>query len=393
MLGDEGAVHTGTLSASGAALGNDPDDLRAALEVERAARAQAEAVARQRDDMVAKLQNDLRDLARLRDNFHNLYREERELRAAAEQLADDRNETHGTLESEIASLSAEVDRLKRQLARQQPAPAAPVIAAAAAPSGADPRITDLERELGVIIAHAAELEAAVAERSAELEEATRRSQDLEREVAATRGQRTSASAPPAADAEPSAIQLRLHDMEGELAVLGKEHSDLRAAHDRLAAARQRLEEQLGEEQAQRAAADRAATEAGQRAAEAVRREAQAIDEAGRLRAAAESTDLALQAAKASIGVLEQRLRDAEQLRAAAEQRVGELEEELSFVRSSVLTGRSDAASRRSLLRRRTAPAGPIEATGTPVVDTTPVEVTGAPEDVEQALHRRLFGDS
>jgi hypothetical protein len=104
-------------------------------------------------------------------------------------------------------------------------------------------------------------------------------------------------------------------------------------------------------------------------------------------------------ARATIGVLEQRVHEAEQARATAEQRSTELAEEVGFMRSDVLNGTAQPSARRNLLRRRPAeagrpgrPGGPhIEAVGTAVGNAAPVEVTGTPEDVESALHRRLFG--
>jgi len=52
----------------------DEDELVAALAAEREARAQAESRAAERDARVGKLEGDVRDIATLRDNFHNLYR-------------------------------------------------------------------------------------------------------------------------------------------------------------------------------------------------------------------------------------------------------------------------------------------------------------------------------
>lgn len=294
MSGEDLAA--GPATSGGPGLGYvDIDQLHAMLAAEQAARQHAEAVA-------AKAQDDLRDIAKLRDNFHNLYREERELREAAERGADAAISERNRLESDVVRLQGEVDRLQRAAARPAPpvvnAPAAasppPVVSAAPAPTGDAARL-DLERELGVVISHAAELEAAMARRDA------------------------------------------------ELAAARAEQSDLRAA--------------------------------------------------------AERADRDLLAARAALGVLEQRLHDAERAREAAEQRAAELAEELAFVQSSVLTGRDDRG-RRGLLRRRPAAAaaaeqptapGHVEAIGTPV-PPAPVEVRPSSESVDEALHRRLFGD-
>jgi chromosome segregation ATPase len=371
----------------------DEDELVAALAAEREARAQAESRAAERDARVAKLEADVRDIAKLRDNFHNLYREEREMRAAAEQTAEQRSEEHGHLESEVVHLTAEVERLRRSIARLQ---AAPSPEASAARSQPDEAVRGMERELGVVISHAADLEVAIAQRSEELAAATQRIEALERELASAPREPGATPTPVASagDDELAAAQRRIHDLDGALASLQSEHSEMRRARDRVAEQRSALKVQLESEQARRAEAERVAAEAGARATEAVRVEADALRQLQAMREAAERTDLALQAATASIGVLEQRLREAEQAHSAAEARIAQLTEELGFVRSNVLTGHNDAQAR-GLLRRRgrpATPAGHVETVGTPV-DATPVPVSGTPEDVEEILHRRLFGDS
>ena len=392
----------GQANGSVSTLGDD--DLLDALHAERAARTRAEQLSAERDEAVAKLQAELRDLSRLRDNFHSLYREERELREEADRIAEERSEERDTLQGEVAMLRADVERLDRMVTRYQaeraatPAPtAAPAATEAAAPQpSTDSRVLELERELGMFRAHTAELENAVAERAAELATANQRATDLEREVAMARSQL--AGIDPASRGEQGveldAAARRIHDLDGELASLRTEHTDLRKAHERLTAARDALAESVKAEQAQRLEAQRFVAGAEQRVQDAAAREQEAVRAAHQYRAALEHADHELQAAKATIAVLERRVHDAEEARNAAVRRTEELEQELSFVRSDVLTGHPvHAAKRGGLLRRRgpeTARAGHVETVGTPVATPT-VEVAGTPEDVETALHRRLFG--
>jgi chromosome segregation ATPase len=398
------------------------DELDAALATERASRSAAEARAAELDERLARLAVETRDLTRLRDNFHSLYREERELRTAAEEIADQRSQERDELQQQVILLSSDVERLDRQVTRLQqaraavqaatPTAAAEVQPTAEAPSTADgpaphdtagdARLVALEQELGALHAHAADVELALTQRAADLAAAGQRVSDLEREVTAARAQLSeapTAQADVVPAAESAAATRRLHELDGELATLRAEHADLRAAHDRAAAARDGLQAQLHTAQEQRGQAERFAATAEQRVEEALLREQEAVREAQTRRAQAERAELELQAAKASIGVLEQRVRDAEAARDAAEQRAAALEQELDVVRSEMLTGRP-AAAKRTLLRRR--PAGTdrgkadavphMETVGTAVNGGPPLEVAGAPEDVESILHRRLFGD-
>lgn len=425
-------------SDSSAATLSD-DDLLDALNRERAARQRAEQLYVERDETLAKLQVEMRDLGRLRDNFHSLYREERELRTEADRVAEERSLERDTLQQQVMLLQADVDRLDRMVSRYQaqaqraekPAATAQPAAAQPAPAAGDTRAPELERELGLLRAHAAELEAAVAERTASLGAANQRVTEMERELAMARtqtaGGEDGADAAVAAanrrvaelESELSALRTthqalqsgrsehaadlaaavrRVHDLEGELATLRTEHADLRAAHERLSAARDALKQSLSGETGQREEAQRFAASAEQRVQEAVTREQEAVRSANQHRGAAEHAEQDLQAARATISVLEKRVHDAEAARAVAEQRSTELAEELSFVRSDVMAERP-APARRTLLRRRPAEngngkhaaVGHVETVGTAIGVEKAVEVSGAPEDVETALHRRLFG--
>jgi len=364
------------------------DELLDALNRERAARQRAEHLYVERDEALARLQVEMRDLGRLRDNFHSLYREERELRSEADRIAEERIQERDALQAQVLLLQADVDRLDRMVSRYQaqrggqaeaPAPA-PTAAQPAQPEAAgDARAHELERETGVLRAHAAELEAELSTLRA-----------TQQALQSGRGDHA---------AELAAAVRRVHDLDGELAGLRAEHADLRTAHERLVAARDALKQSLAGEAGQREEAQRFAGSAEQRAQEAVTREQEAVHAASLHRTAAERAEQELQAARATIAVLEQRVHDAENARAVAEQRSTELSEELSFVRSDVLAERSAAPAKRTLLRRRPAESGNgrhgavahVETVGTAVGVEKEVEVSGAPEDVEAALHRRLFG--
>jgi len=396
----------GAASGSVSTLSSD-DDLLDALDTERAARARAERLYAEADASLAKAQREARDLLRLRDNFHSLYREERELRAEAERVAEEHSIERDGLEAEIIVLRADVDRLDRLVKRYQAARAERETAAAdtaATDRAVDTRVHELERDTGMLRAHAAELEAAVGERTAALTAANQRVADLEREVAMARaqlaGSEPAGESATSANAEELAASVRrIHDLEGELATLTAEHADLRAAHDRAAGARDEFKRNLSAALTEREEAQRFVASAEQRLQVAVTHEQEAARAAGERQAAAERAEQDLQVARATISVLEQRVHEAEQARATAEQRSTELAEELGFVRSDVLNGTAQPSARRNPLRRRPAeagrpgrPGGPhIEAIGTAVGNATPVEVTGTPEDVESALHRRLFG--
>jgi predicted nucleic acid-binding Zn-ribbon protein len=424
-------------SSDGGVATLSDDDLLDALNSARAARARAEQLYTERDEAVAKLQAEVRDLSRLRDNFHSLYREERELRSEAERTAEERIGERDALQQEVILLHSDVDRLDRMVQRFQAQraeqPAVETSAPTMAPTSpaADTRVQELERDAGMLRAHAAELETAVTERTAQLSAANQRVTDLEREVAMARtqlagseaGERDSAVAGAnrrIAELESELATLRashqalqsgrsehaadlaagarrIHDLDGELASLRLQHADLQAAYDRVVAARDALKQTIAGEQAQREEAQHLSESAQQRVQEAVMREQEAVRAANHHQTAAERADHELQAAKATIGVLEQRVHDAEAARAAAEQRAAAVGEELSFVRTDVLTGHAAAPAKRTLLRRRPADhsrhatATHVETVGTAVGADATVEVSGSPEDVEAALHRRLFG--
>lgn len=94
-------------------------DLRKALAAERAARQQAEqTVAEQRREL--KLRGDeMRTFTVLRDNFHDLYREEHDIRVAAEAVARDAMAERDRLGAEVVRLSGENNRLRTALSRAQ----------------------------------------------------------------------------------------------------------------------------------------------------------------------------------------------------------------------------------------------------------------------------------
>lgn len=390
-------------------LDDDPGGARARLEQLLAAK----------DDAVTRLERELKDLAKLRDNFHSLYREERQLRAESDRVAAERSSERDRLEEDLIVVRGDVDRLQRMLKRLQEAGPAPAVAAIAsapiapapmppATAGASPeaiaaaeQVRELQREAGMLRAHAAELEGAVFQRGAELAAANERVASMEREVvlartqlaAAARSDSSDAVAEAASAAELAAAARRLHDLEGELASLRLEHSGLVTAHERTIASRDALREQLAAEQKARHEGESYVTGAEQRVQQAMLREHEAIRAADDHRLAAERSEQQLQAAQATIAVLETRVHDIEAARADAERRISELQEELDFVRSSVLTGRSEPqpAKRGLLPRRRSEPAKAVTGRVEPHPAAT-VEVSGAPaEDVESALHRRLFG--
>ena len=412
---------------TGAVAVLDPED---ALGAERAARARAEERYAYADRLVAKLQSEQRDLLKLRDNFHSLYREERELRAEAERVAEERSIERDNLDAEMVVLRADLDRLDRMVQRLQANPAPQAPATPAADGTVDARVLEMERDAGLLRAHAAELEAAIAERNAALNADTERVTTLEREVATARVQltgsesaATAAAAARIAELEGEIARLRaeqtapqgdgsealaaanrrVHDLEGELATLRLERENLQTAFDRAAGTRDEFKKSLTGMVAERDEAQRLSAGAEQRIRQAVGREQDAVRIAGERQAANERTEQELQVAKATIAVLEQRVHDAERARTNAEERSMELAGELDFVRNDVLNNATTApaASRKqNLLRRRPAdagrpgrPGGPIvvETVGTPVANATPIEVSSSAEDVESALHRRLFG--
>ena len=410
---------------NGAVAVLDPQD---PLDAERAARARAEERYAEADRLVAKLQHEQRDLLKLRDNFHSLYREERELRAEAERVAEERSIERDNLDAEMVVLRADLDRLDRIVKRLQANPAPQAPATPTADGNVDARVQEMERDAGLLRAHAAELEAAIAERNAALNAVSERVTTLEREVATARVQliggesaATAAAAGRIAELEGEIARLRaaqsdgdgsealaaanrrVHDLEGELATLRLERENLQTAFDRAAATRDEFKKSLTGMVAERDEAQRLSGGAEQRIRQAVSREQDAVRIAGERQAANERTEQELQVAKATIAVLEQRVHDAERARTNAEQRSMELAGELDFVRNDVLNNATTApaASRKqNLLRRRPAeagrpgrPGGPIvvETVGTPVANATPVEVSSSAEDVESALHRRLFG--
>jgi hypothetical protein len=312
MGGDPGGVDTTPDDV-------DVDQLRVAFVAEHHGRLRAEALAAERDETIARLQAELRDLGRLRDNFHSLYKEERQLRAEAEQVAEQSRDERDLMEREVVRLASEVDRLERHIVRLQ------------RPDAAD-------------ISHVAAPAAATA------------------------------PAPPA-------------ELIAAVDALTAELASIRAERDALLA--------------------------GQAVVDGYRE-------------AAERAELSLQAANASLAVLEQRLRDVDEARQDAEGRAAAAEDELADLRTSVLTGRAESGTRRSFLRRR-ASVEPAPAVSTPAPAATgasvgassaapslpapagapssqpqelppaahgrAIELSGVPEDVEEALNRRLFGGS
>jgi chromosome segregation ATPase len=437
----------GAQGSSGGVGTLSDDEILDALNTARAARARAEQLYMERDEAVAKLQGEVRDLMRMRDNFHSLYREERELRSEAERVTGQSREERDGLQNELILVRADLDRLNRMLERLQaqraeqleavPAPTIPAIPGPPAVPAMDARVQELEREMGLLRAHAAELETAVSERTAQVAAASHRVTDLERELVMARTQ--VAGSEPAEDsdtvganrriveleselaalraahealqggrtenaAELAAAMRRAHDLDGELASLRVEQAALRTAHERAVAARDAFKQTIAAEQAQREEAQRLSASAQQRVQDAVVREQQAVRVAQQSQAASERAEVELQAAKATIAVLEQRVHDADQARDAAEKSAAAVWEELHFVRTDVLTERTPApatapaAAKRTLLRRRPAEsaklgAAPrhVETIGTAVAADKTVEVAGTAEDIESALHRRMFG--
>ena len=441
MSGDE--RETGVVALE--ARDGEPERLSAAahglLAAERAARVEQE-------ERLKRLQADVRELSQLRDNFHTLYREERESREAAERMADERREAAEHQQVELAGLRSDVERLRRTASRlqetlaAQAALVAPVAGAGVADSSSA-RVAELERQLAEMVERN---QALLAQRAAESlgigaevdSAAVLRVTELERKLAeltthydALRSEHTamlsapSDAAPSAAQselvAEASAATLRVAELEHELVVLRAEHAELRGALDRAVTAQRGLEESLRREQsrarddvrAEKERADRGVAAAEDRIAAAERAAAEALArlepsarEVEVLRARIEQREGALRIAQASVEVAERRAHEAEEARATADQRAADLEQELDFLRNEALAGRAETKGR-SLLRRRPStppaadrrPGGLVETVGRATPSSPPAQAVPPPaaapaataDEVEQALHRRLFG--
>jgi hypothetical protein len=118
----------------------DFQKLRATLFTERAARAQAERAAVELEHEVARLQVELRTFTVLRDNFHELYREERDRRIAVERVAADCANQRTQHEQQVRALRAESMQLRSALARGGTGPE--VELRGAAPSAWTPRLVE-----------------------------------------------------------------------------------------------------------------------------------------------------------------------------------------------------------------------------------------------------------
>jgi hypothetical protein len=98
---------------------SDSHDHRGALFAERAARLRAEqTVAEQRHEL-QRLATEIRTFTVLRDNFHELYRQERDGRIAAEVLAAEAVERRERSQEELNRMRAENLQLRAALVRAQ----------------------------------------------------------------------------------------------------------------------------------------------------------------------------------------------------------------------------------------------------------------------------------
>jgi hypothetical protein len=123
-------------------------ELRDALKTERVLRERLEQVNADQDDRLAAAQTQVRDLTRLRDNFHELYRAERDARLAAEALAEDSTRDRDQVQTEMLVLRAEGERLRYSLSRlQRVAPGTIETVGAVAPRTADDVEAILRRRL------------------------------------------------------------------------------------------------------------------------------------------------------------------------------------------------------------------------------------------------------
>jgi hypothetical protein len=89
--------------------------LRAELDSERSRHAHRDAAMSALDDRIAALAAQVRELTQLRDNFHLLYREEREARQAAELAAAEAGEARDRIEGELIVLQARAGQTRRAL--------------------------------------------------------------------------------------------------------------------------------------------------------------------------------------------------------------------------------------------------------------------------------------
>jgi chromosome segregation ATPase len=91
--------------------------LSAELDHERARQAHRDQAMAALDDRIAALAAQVRELTHLRDNFHQLYREERTAREAAELAAGDAAEARDRIEGELIVLQARTGHTRRALER------------------------------------------------------------------------------------------------------------------------------------------------------------------------------------------------------------------------------------------------------------------------------------
>jgi hypothetical protein len=91
--------------------------LHAELDGERAKQTHRDAAMAALDDRIAALSVQVRELTHLRDNFHRLYREEREAREAAEREAGAAAQARDQVEGELLVLQARSGQLRRHLER------------------------------------------------------------------------------------------------------------------------------------------------------------------------------------------------------------------------------------------------------------------------------------
>ncbi|HXA30413.1 MAG TPA: hypothetical protein VN193_16890 [Candidatus Angelobacter sp.] len=92
---------------------------------------------------VQRLEAELRAFTVLRDNFHDLYREERDARAAAERQVEAVIAERDRLHAEVGMLHAQLHSVRETLARTQRQPAARTVELRGQPTPAwKPRILE-----------------------------------------------------------------------------------------------------------------------------------------------------------------------------------------------------------------------------------------------------------
>jgi SMC interacting uncharacterized protein involved in chromosome segregation len=97
----------------------DFHDVRDALFAERTARQRAEQKAADQEKELQHLTAEMRTFTVLRDNFHELYRQERDGRIAAERVAHDRIAERDRIQAELDRLHADNAQLRTALVRTQ----------------------------------------------------------------------------------------------------------------------------------------------------------------------------------------------------------------------------------------------------------------------------------